>query len=117
MAALMSVMEVQYSPMIHRADEHTLEDRISLKLSSKRKRMMLRSWALVSMISRTKNTTSRALAVLKSPRKSATMMGVLSVRLSFFWYGYDHHHVSEIRAGRVRIIQHSDAAAAHGGVQ
>lgn len=54
----------QYSPMIHSADEHTLEERISLKLSSSLARMMGRNCLLVSMISRTKNTTSSALAVL-----------------------------------------------------
>ncbi len=63
-ASEMSAGLLQYSPMIHRAEEQTLEDRISLKLSSKRARMMDRSDAFVSMISRTKKITSRALAVL-----------------------------------------------------
>lgn len=79
MAAVISGMVLQYSPMIHKAEEQTLDDRISLKLSSSRSRMTSRSWELVSMISLTKNTTSSALAVLKSPRKSAT--GTIAVRL------------------------------------
>lgn len=64
MAAEISAGVLQYSPMIHRAEEQTLEDLISLKLSNRRAKMMERSCTLVSMISRTKKITSRALAVL-----------------------------------------------------
>ena len=64
MAAEMSAGVSQYSPMIHKADEQTRDDLISLKLSKSRARMMERSCVLVSMISRTKKTTSKALAVL-----------------------------------------------------
>ena len=67
----MSALEAQYSPMIQSAQEQTREERISLKLSSSRARMVGRSLEFVSMISRTKNTTSSALAVFVSPRKSA----------------------------------------------
>lgn len=67
----MSAWDVQYSPTIHRAQEHTREERISLKLSRSRARTVGRSLGFVSMTSRTKKTTSSALAVFVSPRKSA----------------------------------------------
>lgn len=64
MAEVIAEGASQYSPMIHSADEQTLEDRISLKLSKSRASIIGRSCLFVSMISRTKNITSRALAVL-----------------------------------------------------
>ena len=66
-AALMSWGLVQYSDRIHRAQEQTREDLIWLKVSSRRARMVGRSLGFVSMISLTKNTTSRAELLLVSP--------------------------------------------------
>ena len=63
-AAAISSGLSQYSPMIQSADEQTLEDLISLKVSNSLASMMERSRTFVSIISRTKNTTSSALAVL-----------------------------------------------------
>ncbi len=63
----MSCGLVQYSDRIHRAQEQTREERICEKVSSRRARMVGRSLGLVSMISRTKNTTSSAELLLVSP--------------------------------------------------
>lgn len=52
----MSSTEVEYSERIQRAHEQTREERIWEKVSMSRSRMVGRSFGLVSMISRTKNT-------------------------------------------------------------
>jgi hypothetical protein len=52
----MSSTFVEYSEMIHIAQEHTREDLIWGKASSRRVRMVSRSFGFVSMISRTKKT-------------------------------------------------------------
>ena len=63
----MSCGLVQYSDRIHSAQEQTREERIWEKVSSRRARMVGRSLGLVSMISRTKKTTSSAELLLVSP--------------------------------------------------
>lgn len=60
----------QYSPMIQSAQAQTRAERIWEKVSRRRVTIDSRSFGLVSMISRTKKTTSRAEAVLLSPKKS-----------------------------------------------
>ncbi len=52
----MSSTEVEYSERIQSAQEQTREERICEKVSIRRSRIVGRSFGLVSMISRTKNT-------------------------------------------------------------